>query len=464
MDTRPLPWKHIASRAEQHLASRLGWLAVLSVVALALCLLTSVSLAQAAPSAPALSGSLAFTAPNYQGVIGGPVGTRVTVHGANWLAYSSVDLYLTSEARNCYRAVSVGTFATDAGGNFSAGFLWPAAASQVGAYYACGTQTNKGTFFSHNAFSLLSANPAALSFSPQMVVAGDTITISGSNWLPAPQTLSLIVLPCSTLCQQAPVAQVQVVTGTDGSFSQQVTISAGAPSNGYYVQATNSQAALSAIAGPIQVTAQGAPNGTAVPGTNPTTLGTRTTNNPPTTTGTPESSKSAALKDALLAGGAGLLVLLVLMGLIAFFVARSRAGAARPAYLKEPPAPRAPHRRADQSEQEDRSAPSSPLAAGRHQTWTHPAQRQESAQRLLEDDDLETASAPAPTSESFPWLRPENSAPSGSPAQPAPAADESAPPAPNFTLLPPEAPPENSPSRFTPPRRPGAPPRANQQQ
>lgn len=466
MKTGLLPWKNIVPRAGQRIASRLGWLAAMSVLVLSFCLATGVSQAQAALSAPALSGSLAFTAPNYQGMIGGPVGTRVTVHGSNWLAYSSVALYLTSAARNCNGAVSVGTFATDAGGSFSAGFLWPAAASQTGAYYACGTQANKGTFFSRSTFTLLSSSPAALSFTPKAVIAGDTITISGSNWLPAPQTINLVIVPCATLCQQPPVAHLQVVTGNDGTFSQQVTISAGAASAGYYVQATNSQAALSATAGPIQVTGQGSPSGTAVPGTNPTTVGTRTTSTPPTTTGTPVSSKSAALKDALLAGGLGLVALLVLMGLIAFFVSRSRGGAERPTRSKDGPEPRLPDAQPVQKEPEESYVKARSLAAGRPAALPQPVQRRDISQRLLEEDDLETAGPTEPANEIYPWMRPRSPARPALPPRSAPAADESAPPAPppDDTLPAQEPPTPNQPPRFTPPRRHGGPPRGHRQQ
>lgn len=306
--------RHRALRGRYERACRLAGVLAL---AFSLFLVAGAVQAQAALAAPDAAGSLAFTAPSYSGVIGGPPGTRVTVHGFSWIAFSSVALSLTTQARNCNGAVSVGTFPTTSSGTFTANFNWPAGANQVGAYYACGTQDGKGTFFSRNTFSLLSSDPASLSFTPSAVAAGDTITLSGSNWLPAPQTVNIVVVPCQSLCVQPPVAQLEVVTGSDGAFSQVVTISSSAATNGYYVQATNSLATIAATAGPLRVTGQAAPSGTpSVTATRPTQGGVVT----------PPSNTKSALKDALVAAGLGLLALLVLIGVVVFFLTRARRG------------------------------------------------------------------------------------------------------------------------------------------
>lgn len=295
-------------------ACRLGGVLAL---AFSLFLVAGAVQAQAALAAPEAGGTLAFTAPSYSGTIGGPPGTRVTVHGSSWIAYNSVALALTTQARNCNNAVALSAFPTTSSGTFTASFNWPAAANQVGAYYVCGIQGNKDPVFSHNTFSLLSSSPASLSFTPNAVSAGDTITLSGSNWLPAPQTVNIVVVPCQSLCAQPPVAQLEVVTGNDGSFTQSVTISSNAVTNGYYVQATNSLAAIAATAGPLRVTGQAAPSGT------PSVTATR-----PTQGGlvTPPSNTKTALKDALVAAGLGLLALLVLIGVVVFFLTRARRG------------------------------------------------------------------------------------------------------------------------------------------
>jgi hypothetical protein len=313
-------------------ASRLGWLAGVWVTAMGLLLVSGVGQAQAASAVRNAAGSLNFIQPDYRGVIAGPPGTKVTVQGTAWLAYSSVDLSLTNRAKDCNGAVSVGSFPTDKSGNVLAKFNWPAAANQVGAYYACGTQANKGTGYSHNSFNVLSDSPASLSFTPTTVAAGDTITLSGSNWLPAPQTINIVVVPCNGICAQLPVAQLQVVTGDDGTFSQSVTISSGAATNSYYIQGTNSLGVLAASAGPLQVTGLDS-SGTPQAGGDPTSVATGTTQGGATVA--PLSTIKTALKDALLAGVVGLVVLLVLIGGIAFFLTRSRRGPDLPTHAKD---------------------------------------------------------------------------------------------------------------------------------
>jgi hypothetical protein len=321
-----------AVHLRQRKSSRLGWLAGVWVLAIGLLLASGVGQAQAASTVQSAAGSLAFIQPDYRGVIGGPPGTKVTVQGTAWLAYSSVDLSLTNRVKDCNGAVSVGSFPTDKSGNVLAKFNWPAEANQVGAYYVCGTQVNKGTGYSHNSFSVLSDSPASLSFTPTSAAAGSTITLSGSNWLPAPQTVNIVVVPCNGICAQLPVAQVQVVTGADGTFSQTVTISSGAATNSYYVQGTNSLGVLAASAGPLQVTGLDS-SGTPQVGGDPTSVAIGTTQGG--TTGTPLSTVKTALKDALLAGVVGLVVLLVLIGGIAFFLTRSRRGPDLPTHPKD---------------------------------------------------------------------------------------------------------------------------------
>lgn len=310
-----VPFPPPASSGEPGILRGLGRLAGGLVLALSCWLMAGTGQAWAAAAIPQVNGALVFSAPNYRGVIGGPPGIRVTVQGSFWLPYSQVALSV-SDQKSCSGAVPVGTYPTNGSGGFTARFNWPTAANHVTAYYACGTQANKGTFASKNTFNVLASEPASLSFSPAGVLAGDLLTVNGRNWLPAPQTVNILIVPCSTPCQVQPAAHLQVVTDDDGRFSQQVAISAGAASGGYYIQATNSTATLSAIAGPFQVTGQGTLNGTPSPDVNPTTL--------PGTTVLPPSTTQAAIKDALIAGVLGLLALLGLIGLVAFFVTRSR--------------------------------------------------------------------------------------------------------------------------------------------
>jgi|GEM_PF-1152952 len=310
-------WKRDVPCGSQQIAGWMGRLAGVALLALALCLAAGMGQASAAAFAPNKVGGLAFTSPNNRGVYSGPPGTKVTVHGSSWQAYGTVELSLSTNAKSCSSAVSVGSFATDGFGSFSARFLWPAAANHVGAYYACGYQAGKGIALSHNNFMVLASSPAAVSFTPSNLVAGSVLNISGSNWLPGPQTLVLVVTPCNTTCPKASVAQAEITTGNDGTFHQQLTISASATSGAYYIQATNTAATISATSSAtIQVTGQTPPGATVTPTPTPITKGGPIT--------APPSQAKAALKDAVLAAGLGLLALLALLGGLVFFVRRTR--------------------------------------------------------------------------------------------------------------------------------------------
>jgi hypothetical protein len=308
--------------AARHGAGWSGRLAGAVLLALTLSLVAGIGQAWAAPQAPAASASLSFTQPNYRGVIGGPPGTRVTVTGSFWKPYTTVSLSLSLSPFSCAGAVAVNSFQTSASGSFAARFNWPSTANKLAPYYACATEADKGTAFSHNTFTVLASSPASISFSATMATAGDSVTVTGHNWLPGQQTVTIVVLPCNAICQEKPIADAEVVSGSDGTFSQSLTILAGAASGVYYAQATNAGATLSAISAPLQVAGQVPPGGTTLPGSTPTTSATRTSSD--TGASQPPSQTKAALKDALLAAGLGLLVLLVLLGAITTFIVLGR--------------------------------------------------------------------------------------------------------------------------------------------
>jgi hypothetical protein len=331
MRTFRVVWKRTGPRRTARLA---GWqrrAAGALLLALALCLAGGVAQAWEAAPAFASGGSVGFKTPNYRGVIAGPPGAQVSIQGASWRPYSSVTLSLGLSSTSCGGAKTLGSYQTDQYGDFVAGFLWPLEVNKVGKYYACVVQPGFGTALSANSFSLLTSQPAALAFSPDTIVAGETLTIIGTNWVPGPQTLNLVIVPCSAVCNAPPVAQTDVVTEKDGSFRQTLTISGGAASGNYYAQAVNSTTTLSATAGPIPVTAQAASSGTPVPGISPTTTATRTTqgSGDSSTTNTPSlGATKSTLKDAVLAAVLGVVALLALVGGLAFFIGRSHGAEA----------------------------------------------------------------------------------------------------------------------------------------
>ena len=333
-------WKRIALGRAQRNASWLHRLTGAFLLALLLGLAVGVGAARAAAS-PAFvgGGSLGIVQPNYRGIVGGPPGTRVVVQGSSWMPYGTITLSITSSRSSC-GSITVGDFGVDQNGAFTAGFLWPSEANQLGVYYVCGSQAGVGAALSGDAFTVLASNPASLTFSPSSVVAGDTVTVTGSNWVPGPQTMSLVIVACAAICDTTPVAQATLVTGADGTFTQQMTISAGAPSGEHYVQAANALATLSAVsAGHIEVTGQATASGTPVTGVNPTTTATRTTQGgapgSSTTTQSPLSQAKSSLQNALLAAGLGLVVLLGLIGAGAFFIGRSHGPEVRARAGKE---------------------------------------------------------------------------------------------------------------------------------
>ncbi len=396
--------------AARHGAGWSGRLAGAILLALTLSLVAGIGQAWAAPQAPAASASLSFTQPNYRGVIGGPPGTRVTVTGSFWKPYTTVSLSLSLSPFSCAGAVAVNSFQTSASGSFAARFNWPLTANKLAPYYACATEADKGTAFSHNTFTVLASSPASISFSATMATAGDSVTVTGHNWLPGQQTVTIVVLPCNAICQEKPIADAEVVSGSDGTFSQSMTLLAGAASGVYYAQATNAGATLSAISAPLQVAGQTAPGGTPLPGSTAPSNATRTSSN--TGTAQPPSQTQAALKDALLAAGLGLLALIALVGAITIFIVRGRrAETNAPPTAKdgpgEPSSP-APVRRAIWRTA-DTPRPNAPAGAGQQR----PAPEllpQRNEQTITGRNPMSMASASLPTvpgtSSGYPWEQP----------------------------------------------------------
>ncbi len=399
-------WNEIALRGARRLD---GWPRRLAGALLLALLCLGAGVGQARAAAPALGGSLFFQQPDYRGLIGGPPGARVTVAGVSWRPYSTVTLRVTASRSSC-DGVTVGSFSTDRAGEFNAGFLWPEQANHVGAYYACGTQANYGSAFSTNAFSVLADSPPTLTFSPGSVVAGENVTITGKNWVPGPQTVNLVIVPCNMVCDAAPVASASIVTAASGTFRQDVTISASASTGSYYVQAANSTATLSAApTSPLQVTGQASSSGTPVPGVSPTTTATRTTQgstSPSTANTTPTSPASAALKVALVAAGLGLVALLALIGGLAFFTGRSRGPDLPPSRVtRDLPLPEAQpgtNRRATW-----RTATPAAAALRAQSGALALSQRQEDGETLPGEETLPASDADAPTSagatDEYPW-------------------------------------------------------------
>lgn len=459
-----IAWKWPARSGPHQSGDWPRWFTAALVLAPLLWLAMGAGQALTAAPAFAFGGSLTIQQPSYRGVIAGPPGARVTIQGFGWRAYSTITLSVASGA-SC-GGVFIGNFPTNQSGEFTVGFLWPLQANHIGDYHVCGSQAGYGSALSSNTFMVDASSPASLEFSPDSLVAGDVLTVVGKNWLPGPQTVTLVVVPCNgnALCNAAPVAQATVVTATDGTFSQQLTISASALAGTYYIHAVNSVASLSVPgAGPIQVAGQASSSGTPVPGVSPTTIATRTDQDSiGSSTPSPISQASSSLKNALMAAGLGLVALLVMIGGLAFFIGRSRgpepnvptkAGKGNePSPVQPEPSRRATWRTA------------SPAATAVHQPYGARAlpQGYPGEEGLLDGNELtapdEQAAAQQASEDDYPWeeqIPPPDPEPEDRGSAPRPMPGAASYPQGNTYAgqLPPARRPSAAPGQFMPPRR-----------
>ena len=395
-----------APRRGYTIAGRLGLLAGVWLPALAaLFLVTGIGQARAAAAIPATGGTLAFTAPNVNGVIGGPPGTKVTAHGAGWKAFGNVSVSLSNQPKDCTNVTPVGIYEADDSGAFTFSYNWPTTLDQVGTYYLCGSQTAIGApdiSYSDNSFSLLSSSPALVSFAATSMVAGGSITVLGRNWLPGPQNINLAVMPCNVNCAQLVVGKATVASSQDGTFSESIALSAKAAPGSYYVQASNADGTISAIDGPIPLTSNVLPTATAA------AIGTSTPQDASSGgAGVLSSDNKTALKDGLIAAGAGVVVLLALIGGVALLLSRMRGGAELPGRSKARYQKTSSGRRWDGADEYFKQGGSGPPdgAHGRRDMPDMPSHSSPSRYRQERNAAGSASSGRASSGEPYPWER-----------------------------------------------------------
>ena len=279
----------------------------------------------------------------------GPVGAHVTVSGNNW-STSSVSIGAAQSASACASSSSwQTTFGTQqvSGSSFTYTFIWPSSLSS-GQYYLCAidasgsssaTPTTQAGISADQPFSVRSGSPPALSLSTAFAQAGRPVTITGTNFFGAPSGASVSVLLLSngnatTIGQASP--------GGDGKFTLQytpspstqgnVTIQAQSASEGGAPPALQASVSLS-IAPPPSPTATtqatATPTNTVAPVVTPTTTG--------ATPGDQNSGNTGLIILLVVAIG---LVLLGLLGLVAFLLLRRRSdGGPDSAYGYDPQNP-----------------------------------------------------------------------------------------------------------------------------
>jgi hypothetical protein len=278
----------------------------------------------------------------------GPVGETAVVHGSGFTANQSLTLVIVAgdsnnDATICQPPGSdgtaqVGTATTDSSGNFNATFAWPAGVGHVGRTRKnsiCAYSSDATLVSSHDdgPFTVLTDNKPSFSLSTTSVAAGNSITITGQNWVPA-QPLNITIASCadcdpgSNNVVNATTSSVGVSTGT---FSVNVPIPATIAANSYVVNVTSQAGPLDAYhisgLGVKQLTitaAQITPTPTTAPSPSVTASATQTTSATPTSASSGSSSSNGGGSSLVMILLIVFALLLLAMGGIIFFVLAQR--------------------------------------------------------------------------------------------------------------------------------------------
>jgi hypothetical protein len=247
--------------------------------------------------------------------IGHP-GTKVDITGQGFTPNSTIQLYTTADPNQCRAGGSLAQFssqpieAVQGNGTFDLQTTWPNNANQPGtAYYVCAlSSTTAGEqAISGQTFSV--ASPVTVSASSTSVNPGDTITITGDNWLP-PQQLQVSIIPSQGGTNNNVIANTTTTPDGNGHFSVNLTINSDAQPGQYGVsvvatneptltnQPNNMIITVNALATPT-------PTPTATPTPTPTPTATVTTGN------SGGSSGNGVIILAFILGGLGLLCVIV---------------------------------------------------------------------------------------------------------------------------------------------------------
>lgn len=281
---------------------------------------------------------------SFTGTTLGHPGTKVHITGTGFTPGSAVSLYTTANPApaNCINAtnpVTAGlapfssspmtTAQTD--GTLAVDTTWPSsAATATTAYYICALSPT-AKVLSSNAFTI--AQPVTIdAVAPVNIAPGGKVTITGSNWLPV-QPLDVAVV---TGNNGAIAENNNVTPNNNGQFSVTLTIPMTALPQAYSVRvvAVNEQTMTltsnnaltvmqAATPTPSPTTA---PSPTPSPTVAPTATATATaTATPPASTGSSNTGGGNTAFTYLTFALGGLGTLLVIVGVIMFFV-YSRAG------------------------------------------------------------------------------------------------------------------------------------------
>lgn len=280
------------------------------------------------PNALICSGPcVGIITPTFNNVAEGPVGAHLTVEGANWSANATLTIWPALTQAACAQtppSAITGSLMIDATGSASGSYVWPLSVNAVGqSYVLCGSDGTLTimpgvTVNAPNTYTVLAANPPAITLTPPKITQGDMFTISGQNWKPAqPVTVNI----CSdAACNTQALPSQRVTSNDDGTLEIQFPTSSNTPAGTYYVQATSDNGALTAppVNAPVQLTVNALPTPTPSPSPKPTVT--------PTPTPSPAPSSRGTGDTALLIFMLGTLSILFLIGGIISLAVYTRAG------------------------------------------------------------------------------------------------------------------------------------------
>jgi hypothetical protein len=236
---------HCLEKAGQRLRGIVLLVVGILLLAPCVCFTSSPAVALAHDRRANANPTFAITAPIYNGVAEGPVGTNIAISAqGGWTPNTQLKLYVASVSSTCDAQAGSGlqvslvpAINVNNNGGFSGVFVWPSAANQTGAYNVCASDgTLSGV--SSTTFTLMSStnghpsnNPIiVLSFpaDPNKAATGDQITVVGSNWLPGGSVMQVHfrLQPANTLINQQPDFTFTETATPDssGAFQQKLTL------------------------------------------------------------------------------------------------------------------------------------------------------------------------------------------------------------------------------------------------
>lgn len=170
--------------------------------------------------------------------IGHP-GTKVDITGQGFVPNSSVSLYTAINPNQCVTGGALTPFNSQpiehiqADGTFDLQTTWPSNASQPRtAYYVCAIPSGQQGIASGQTFSV--APNVTVNASTSTANPGDSITITGDNWLP-PHQLQVSIVSKQGTGSTDSAASTATTPDTNGHFSVNLTIDNNTQSGQYVV-------------------------------------------------------------------------------------------------------------------------------------------------------------------------------------------------------------------------------------